>query len=161
LVPNGLSLPELFGAPQLQTQFLGTLDPMTQKQAQWVVRGDRAGKYKLTGHATGNLQLGGGTVPLEAKLKSDEIEVVQPRIKVTFDTPSGTVRKGDTFTTRVNLTNLSTINLSAVSVNIHGDRLANCKLVGAGSVDLGSVLINQTKTASFQFQSLVTGTVRQ
>ncbi len=150
-VPNGLALPELFGQLQQQTQVLGTIPAGGARQAQWIVRGDRAGRYRLTGRAMGD-----GVSPVS--LQSSEFEVAQPRLRVTFDTPTD-VSLYLPFDIGINIRNDSPIDLQGVQVNIHPDRLVNCTLDDVASKEIGTIAVGQTKTATFRFISLVSGHV--
>jgi hypothetical protein len=139
---------------------LGTLQPQEQKQASWVVRGDVAGKYRLTGVATGDLVLGGSRVPLESSLVSDEFEVVQPKLDVLFTMPT-TVYQGQEFSLRLDITNKSSIVLQGVNVNIKADKLVNCHMAldENPSKAVGEIGVGAMKSIAFRFVSHVTGYV--
>lgn len=159
-VPSGLALPDLNGASQSTSQTIENIPPRGVRQASWVVRGDRTGKYRLSGTATGSIVLGGTTIPLSSTLQSDEIEVVIPIVGITFNTPTRVVA-GEEFTVGVNVQNQSKINLQKVDVHIKDNQLVNCVLA-PNEVNLktiGALAPNETKTANFRFVSLVTGSV--
>ena len=92
-VPSGLTLPDLNGATQSNVQNLGDLPGQSSTQALYVVRGDRAGSYTLTGNANGDLQLGGSSVPLVSSLTSAPFQVVEPKVEISYhgaaSTPQG------------------------------------------------------------------------
>ncbi|MBX7135918.1 MAG: hypothetical protein K1X67_24885 [Fimbriimonadaceae bacterium] len=157
-IPSGLGLPALFGAPQPTTKQLGTIPPGGNRQAQWTVRGDFPGTYQLTGQATGNLMLGTVPIPVESTLLSDPLVVAAPSLEITFTTPTA-VSQGAPFDIGVHVRNTSSIDLQFVQVNIKDDKLVNCTLSSARTVDLGALAINETKTAIFTFISQVTGVV--
>ena len=52
-LPEGLSLAPMVGAPQQQTQYLGTIAGGKSKSAHWYVRGDKTGSYNLEARLTG------------------------------------------------------------------------------------------------------------
>ncbi len=159
-VPTGLSLPPLFGQPQPLTKTIGTIPAMSVSQAEWVVRGDVAGLYQLTGTATGTLALGGSGVPLASTLRSNTITVVAPQLNVAFQTPDAVVA-GQNFNLGIDITNEFSIDLQLVEVHIKTDRLVNCVLAPGQSdlVSPGSIAIGENKHVNFSFTSLVTGKV--
>ena len=163
-VPAGIGLPDLYGQPQQLHKLLGTLAAGEAKQASWIVRGDVAGKYTLTGRATGDLILGGSTVPVDASLQSSEFEVFQPKLRVGFIAPD-TVFANQEFTLRMDITNQSPIPLEGVAVEILAEnrfgKLYNCRLSdGEPSLrSIGRLEIDETKTTQFSFVSFVTGRV--
>ncbi|MES2465059.1 MAG: Ig-like domain-containing protein, partial [Armatimonadota bacterium] len=158
VIPNGLALPDLDGVPQSLTQSLGTIGPLEEKQGLWVVRGDRSGSYQLTGRATGYIQLGGTSVPLDSSLTSDPLEVIIPRVSLLFTTPTH-VQAGQNFDVGITVKNESPIALNGVSVSIKPAGLLNCLLVSPASQYLGQIAIGGSQQANFTFQSLVTGNV--
>jgi hypothetical protein len=160
LAPQGLAFPDLFGEAQAITQSIGTIGPLEEKQASWVIRGDRAGRYRVTGSATGELVLGGARVPLTSSLESDEFEVVQPRMDVAFEMP-GIVRQDQLFTLGIRVTNSSSIDLHGVSVNIKADKLVNCHLADGQPTrrEIGTTFKGETYYVYFNFVSHVTGRI--
>ncbi len=164
-LPEGLSLPDLtIGgsyAPQSPMISLGAIAPMSQKQASWVVRGDRAGRYRLVGTAVGSLMLGRSPVNLNAALTSDILEVIQPKLHVTFVTP-GAVFQNTGFTLGINVTNNTSISLNGVSVELKGPRLVNCKLADGETLSkyLNTLAVGETKSVTFNLVSLVNGVVK-
>ncbi|MDT7781567.1 MAG: hypothetical protein QOC99_4079, partial [Acidobacteriota bacterium] len=148
-VPSGLALPDLNGIAQPATRNLGTLAPHGLRQANWVVRGDLPGRYRLTGIAQAD-----GIAPVN--LVSNEIEVSQPRLAVTFDVPLY-VLANVPFQIGINVRNDSTIVLQSVRVRIKTDRLVNCELLSAAEIDLGAIAVGQTKTATFTINPFING----
>lgn len=164
IVPSGLSLPDLFGQMQPVTQSLGTIDGMTMKQASWTVRGDIPGTgYTLRGTATGDIQLGGGSVPLSDSLLSAPFDVAEPKVALTFHTPAvGTIlNAGGPFQIGIDVTNLSTIDLQLVIADIKANMLKYCHLAPGepATKSLGSIAKGATKGVTFNFISDVTGIV--
>ncbi len=159
-IPDGLALPDLNGPAQSVTQTLGAIAPLTGKQASWVVRGDKGGKFRLTGQATGDVVLGGTTVPLVSTLQSDELEVIIPKIRIEFLTPLK-VRTGDIFTVGFQVFNESPINLEGVTINIKAAKLVNCHLPldEPANQYIGSIPIGEFRQKDFRFVSEVTGDV--
>jgi uncharacterized repeat protein (TIGR01451 family) len=160
--PNGLSLPDLDGTAQPLTKSLGTLLPHEEKQASWVLRGDKAGTYRLTGRANGEVQIGGSTIPLVSSLQSGMFDVVLPKVGLTFETPTF-VLAGSEFTIGVNVANEVPIDLYGVSVNIKTSKLVNCVLAPGETAShyIGTIPVGQTGRTNFRFTSLVTGYVQE
>jgi hypothetical protein len=159
-LPSGIGLPDLFGEPQPIGKSMGTLQSQEQKTASWVIRGDVAGKYRITGVATGDLVLGGSRVPLISSLQSDEFEVVQPKLDVVFGFPQF-VYAGEEFKFTMSIRNRSTIPIYGVSVNLKSDRFVNCVLADGETTNkvVGTMQINQTNLVTFRMISLVTGRI--
>ena len=159
-LPAGLSFPDLFGSPQQTAQSLGTIDANSQKQGSWVLRGDLAGTYKVTGSATGTIALGGGGVNLNSSLQSGEFVVADPKISVRFGTPS-VVYAGQPFNITINITNQSIIDLNGVDVRIKAEKLVNCHLASgqANPLVVGTIPAGATQAVTFTFISEATGSV--
>jgi uncharacterized repeat protein (TIGR01451 family) len=160
--PDGLSLPELDGSAQPLTKSLGTLLPHEEKQASWVLRGDKAGTYRLTGRANGDIQIGGTTVPLVSALESGAFNVVLPKVGLTFETPAY-VQAGQEFIIGINVANEVPVDLHGVGVNIKTSKLVNCVLAPGETAShyIGTIPVGQTGRTTFRFTSLVTGYVQE
>ena len=54
-LPEGLSLPDLFGEKQSDSKYVGNLGHGESKSVHWYVRGDSAGSYSLTANLKGKM----------------------------------------------------------------------------------------------------------
>lgn len=151
-LPSGLSFPNLNGAPQQPTKSLGTLGPYTTASAEWVIRGDVPGTYRLTGNAQAT-----GTSPVS--LQSNELTVGEPRLTVFFDVPQYVIAQTP-FQLMIGVQNDSTIDFQSVRVRIKADQLVNCELLGNDVVDLGEIERGQRKTAPFTIRPFFSGIFR-
>ena len=172
LPPSGLSLPDLFNAPQSLSQALGTIPAQSKTQANWVLRGDLPGTYAVTGTAAGTLQPPGGGTPiaLTSSLTSGNFTVTAPKIGVAFGTPS-VVYAGKDFPITITITNQCAIDLNGVRVHIKTNKLVNCVLspnqtdptdpADATMFLVGTIPVGQSATVTIYFTSLVTGVVEE
>lgn len=157
-LPSGISLPDLNGIPQDQTHAIGHIPAQTERQAQWILRGDAAGTYSITGMAAGDLALGGSTVRLEASLVSPDFEIVQPKLDVLFTLPE-CVAMNEEFTVGAKVTNRSSVVLNSVMINVAPQRLLNAHLAQGqtATVGVGQLGIGETKEVPVRFVSEING----
>lgn len=141
-VPSGLALPDLNGAPQSNVQTLGDILAQASAQAQYAVRGDRAGTYTLTGTANGTLQLGGSGVPLVSSLTSDPFKVIEPKLLLSFSYPGSDQGSNPPPPAKPNISNLYPKSLPAGNYS----STPPIVITGSGFASGCEVLLNNTPT---------------
>ncbi len=164
-----LALPNLVSGPQaasmnvLPTGPGGTptsapLNPGDTGQAQWTIRGDKEGYYTinfninatLNGLPTGPFALMGTAV--------GGVLVRNPYFDMTFTVP-GVVRKGELFNVYATVSNISQTAANNLTVNFDQAALSGVTLVSPPAPVIPTLNAGDSKTLTFQFQSLQTGKV--
>jgi len=155
-LPSGLSLPDLFGDPQAAVRSFGNLAPGASATAEWVVRGDLPGTYQLHANATGDLKLGAISIPLTGG-GGTQIEVVEPRIRVSAEPSVSEAFEGESFNLLVTVENLSPVALNGVVIELDPGRIENAELVEGETLRrvIGTIPANGQTTVSFELIPLV------
>lgn len=155
-LPAGLSLPELFGSAQAANQVFGDLAPGETVTGEWVVRGDLPGNYQVPANATGDLKLGALSIPLVGG-GSAEIEVTEPRIRVSAVPSVPEVFEGESFELLVSVENLSPVPLNGVEIALDPLRIENAEVVVGETLNrvIGTIPAEGEATVAFELIPIV------
>ena len=137
---------------------VATLNPGDTGQAQWTIRGDKEGYYAinfninatLEGLPTGPFNLTGTAI--------GGVLVRNPYFDMTFTVP-GVVRKGELFNVYATVSNISQVAANNLTVNFDQSSLSGVTLVTPPAPVIPALNAGDSKTLTFQFQSLTTGKV--
>src|SRR5271157_690232 len=159
-----LSLPATVNGPQSATlpvlapDSSGTLNPGDQGKAEWLVRGDQEGFYKIGFNNSATLNgLVTGPVQLTATA-SGGVLVRNPYFDMTFSVPS-VVRQGQAFSVQVTVTNISLVPANNLTVSLNVGQLSGAHLVGDATQGIRTLGPNNAVTLTYQFQADRSGKV--
>ncbi|MBE6537580.1 MAG: hypothetical protein E7673_06480 [Ruminococcaceae bacterium] len=113
-LPDGLSLPKLFGEEQSTTKYVGAIGHGESESLHWYVRGDTAGKYSLSATLTGRV------MPFNEEINDSFVSAENLHVyagnamHLNFSFPSVTYEDDD-YPMVITLTNVSDITL----YNVH------------------------------------------
>src|SRR5262249_51458434 len=135
-----------------------SFNPGQTGQAQWTIRGDKEGFSTINFDIAATLNgLPTGPVALKGTATGGVL-VRNPYFDMTFTVP-GIVRKGEVFNVFATISNISQVAANNVTVNFNQGSLSGVTLVGPIAPVIPTLNAGDSKTLTFQFQSLQSGQV--
>lgn len=139
----------------------GRLEAGQTGRGEFVLEGKREGLHVfdielaaiLDGYAHGEVPIAGHV--------SGSVLVRNPKFSIAFSHPSR-VRDGEPYAASLTITNTSETDAELVTVNLHEGSLSGTELLSPadGIVSLGTIPSGESRTATYQFRSERTGSVR-
>src|SRR5258707_12355116 len=137
---------------------VSAFNPGQTGQAEWTIRGDKEGYNTISFDINATLEgLPTGPVALTGTAEGGVL-VRNPYFNMTFTVP-GVVRKGELFNVYATVSNISQVAANNLTVNFDQSSLSGVTLVTPPAPVIPALNAGDSRTLTFQFQSLTTGKV--